>query len=105
MTGENTQYQQTINSLRAELAEYRNRMELMVSERNQQSGVYSLRAELAEYRNRMELMVSERNQQGDDDTLSAEQVEYNKKIITIIPKNIHNEHTIESHEDEIVKYK
>ena len=47
------QYEQNINSLRAEIVEYRNRMELMISERNQQSGVDSLRAELAEHSNRV----------------------------------------------------
>src|SRR5438094_10312766 len=94
------QYEQNINSLRAEIVEYRNRMELMLSERNQQSGVDSLRAELAEYksklntinpkimqyeqninslraeiveyRNRMELMVSEKNQQSGVNSLTTE---------------------------------
>ncbi len=44
------QFQILFNSLRAELAEYKNKVELLSSERNQQNSIDVLRAELAEYR-------------------------------------------------------
>ena len=87
MAGEITQYQQTINSLRAELAEYRNRMELMVSERNQQSGVDSLRAELVEHRNRVSTTLS-RDVPKDEDfsSLRAEISRLKRNLDLIISK-------------------
>src|SRR5207247_11351657 len=81
------QYKQNINSLRAEIVEYRNRMELMVSERNQQSGVDSLRAELAEHRNRVSTTLS-RDVPKDEDfsSLGAEISRLKRNLDLIISK-------------------
>jgi len=81
------QYEQNINSLRAEIVEYRNRMELMVSERNQQSGVDSLRAELAEHRNRVSTTLS-RDVPKDEDfsSLGAEISRLKRNLDLIISK-------------------
>src|SRR2546426_181052 len=81
------QYEQNINSLRAEIVEYRNRMELMVSERNQQSGVDSLRAELAEHRNRISTTLS-RDVPKDEDfsSLGAEISRLKRNLDLIISK-------------------
>ena len=72
------QFQILINSLRTELAEYKNKVELLSSERNQQNSIDALRAELAEYKNKVELLSSERNQQNSIDALRAELAEYRK---------------------------
>src|SRR5207249_2948757 len=81
------QYEQNINSLRTEIVEYRNRMELMVSERNQQSGVDSLRAELAEHRNRVSTTLS-RDVPKDEDfsSLGAEISRLKRNLDLIISK-------------------
>src|SRR2546425_11080574 len=76
------QYEQNINSLRAEIVEYRNRQpQGMTGEITQyQQTIHSLRAELAEYRNRMELMVSERNQQDGGESVRAELAAYRNRM-------------------------
>src|SRR5439155_2933413 len=101
------QYEQNINSLRAEIVEYRNRQpQGMAGEITQyQQTINSLRAELAEYRNRMELMVSERNQQSGVDSLRAELAEYKSKLNTINPKIMQYEQNINSLRAEIVEYR
>jgi len=81
------QYEQNINSLRAEVVEYRNRMELMVSERNQQSSVDSLRAELAEHRNRVSATRSRDVPKGEDfSSLGAEISRLKRNLDLIVSK-------------------
>jgi len=127
------QYQQIIKSLGTELAEYKNKMELMASEKNQQGNVDSLKAEiteyksklnaiqpemiqyqqiikslgteLAEYKNKMELMASEKNQQGNVDSLKAEITEYKSKFNAIQPEMIQYQQIIKSLGTELAEYK
>ena len=101
------QYEQNINSLRAEIVEYRNRQpQGMAGEITQyQQTINSLRAELAEYRNRMELMVSERNQQSGVDSLRAELVEHRNRVSTTLSRDVPKDEDFSSLRAEISRLK
>ncbi|MDE1844115.1 MAG: hypothetical protein KGI10_02160, partial [Thaumarchaeota archaeon] len=70
---------------------------------NQQNQIDSLKAELAEYRNKMELLSSERNQQNQIDSLKAELAEYKK--IRSQPIDIQYENTVKLLNAEISRLK
>ena len=101
------QYEQNINSLRAEIVEYRNRQpQGMAGEITQyQQTINSLRSELAEYRNRMELMVSERNQQSGVDSLRAELAEHRNRVSTTLSRDVPKEEDFSSLGAEISRLK
>jgi len=100
------QYEQNINSLRAEIVEYRNRQpQGMAGEITQyQQTINSLRAELAEYRNRMVLMVSERNQQSGVDSLRAELAEYRNRMELMVSER-NQQSGVDSLRAELAEYK
>ena len=101
------QYEQNINSLRAEIVEYRNRQpQGMAGEITQyQQTINSLRAELAEYRNRMVLMVSERNQQSGVDSLRAELAEHRNRVSTTLSRDVPKDEDFSSLGAEISRLK
>src|SRR2546425_498322 len=106
LTRENIIYQQIINSLRAELAEYKSKLntinpKIMQYEQN----INSLRAEIVEYRNRMELMVSERNQQSGVDSLRAELAEHRNRVSTTLSRDVPKDEDFSSLGAEISRLK
>src|SRR5438445_285453 len=72
------QYQQIINSLRAEISEYKSKMGSILPEitRYHQT-INSLKKEISEYKNKLDTMISERAQQENIDLLRAEIANYN----------------------------
>ena len=101
------QYEQAINSLRAELAEYKHRQPQDTTNEisHYLQMINSLRAELAEYKNRMELMVSERNQQNSVDLPQAELREYKNRLSATLPHEVWEEEDISSLRAEISRLK
>src|SRR5437879_8826056 len=99
------QYQQIIKSLGTELAEYKNKMELMASEKNQQSNVDSLKAEITEYKSKFNAIQPEIIQyQQIIKSLGTELAEY-KNRFSFAPQGVRKEDDISSLRAEISRLK
>ena len=66
------QYQQIIKSLGTELAEYKNKMELMASEKNQRNSFDSQGVKMTEYKNRFSFAPQGVRKEADISSLRAE---------------------------------
>ena len=99
------QYQQIIKSLGTELAEYKNKMELMASEKNQQGNVDSLKAEITEYKSKFNAIQPEMIQyQQIIKSLGTELAEYKNKF-SFVPQGVRKEEDISSLRAEISRLK
>ena len=99
------QYQQIIKSLGTELAEYKNKMELMASEKNQQGNVDSLKAEITEYKSKFNAIQPEIIQyQQIIKSLGTELAEY-KNRFSFAPQGVRKEDDISSLRAEISRLK
>ena len=99
------QYQQIIKSLGTELAEYKNKMELMASEKNQQGNVDSLKAEIMEYKSKLNAIQPEMIQyQQIIKSLGTELAEY-KNRFSFTPQGVRKEEDISSLRAEISRLK
>ena len=99
------QYQQIIKSLGTELAEYKNKMELMASEKNQQGNVDSLKAEITEYKSKFNAIQPEMIQyQQIIKSLGTELAEY-KNRFSFVPQGVRKEEDISSLRAEISRLK
>jgi len=99
------QYQQIIKSLGTELAEYKNKMELMASEKNQQSNVDSLKAEIVEYKSKFNAIQPEMIQyQQIIKSLGTELAEYKNKF-SFASQGVRKEDDISSLRAEISRLK
>ena len=99
------QYQQIIKSLGTELAEYKNKMELMASEKNQQGNVDSLKAEITEYKSKFNAIQPEIIQyQQIIKSLGTELAEYKNKF-SFASQGVRKEDDISSLRAEISRLK
>src|SRR5437667_88905 len=70
------QYQRIIGLLRAEVAEYNNKLENTLSQNTQyQQGIDSLKVEIAQYKSKLDSVISEIAQQKNTDLITNETVE------------------------------
>ena len=101
------QYEQAINSLKSELVEYKYRQPQGATNEIPPylQMINSLRTELAEYKNKMELMASERNQQSNVDLLRADLREHENRSSATLPHEIWEEDDISSLRAEISRLK
>jgi hypothetical protein len=102
-----SRYEQTIHSLKEDLAEYKSRQSqtpLEVIPQYQQA-IISLREELAEYKSKLDLMISERNQQSNMDMLREELAEYKSKRNVMQPEVVQSDQAIDSLRKEVSRLK
>src|SRR2546422_395644 len=61
------QYQQIIDSLRAEIAEYKNKLDNTLSQTTKyQQGIDSLKVEIAQYKSKLDTVILQRTQKNTD---------------------------------------
>ena len=99
------QCEEAINSLKAELSDYKSMLDSIRPEIIQyQKAINLLRAELAEYKNGMELMASEKNQRNSFDSQGVKMTEY-KNRFSFAPQGVRKEDDISSLRAEISRLK
>ena len=100
------QYQQVITSVRAEIAEYQSRLANITSQNTQyQQIIDSLRAEIYEYKSKLDTVISEQAKYKDID-LPSKEIEYNNDSPSTLPyEDIEDEQTLQSLSVHIAKLK
>jgi predicted RNase H-like nuclease (RuvC/YqgF family) len=100
------QYDKIITSLKSELAQHRNEKPQAMSSEVllYQQSINSLRIELAEYKNKVEILSAERNQQNSIDVLRAELAEYKNKV-EILSAERNQQNSIDVLRAELAEYK
>ena len=100
------QYQQVITSVKAEIAQYQSKIADITSQNTQyQQIIDSLRAEIYEYQSKSETVISEQPQDKNMD-LPSEEIEYNNDSPhTLSHDDIQDEQTLQSLSVHIAKLK
>src|SRR5437870_2792480 len=100
------QYQQIIGSLRAEIAEYNNRLDNTLSDNIQyQQGIDSLKVEIAQYKSKLDTVISEIAQQKNADLITNEAVECKNTPVQASSGVVQNERILHSLSTDIAKLK
>jgi len=76
-------YWQIIDSLRAELIQYKSKLDAMTAERSRQDNVDLLRQEVIQYKSKLDTMTAERSRQDNVDLLRQEVIQYKSKLDTM----------------------
>ncbi len=78
-------YWQIIDSLRAELAQYKSQFDAMIAERARQNSVDLLREEVAQYKRKFDAMIAERSRQNNVDLPRKEMTEFENSWPRTLP--------------------
>src|SRR5437867_5627232 len=78
-------YWQIIDSLRAELIQYKSKLDAMTAERSRQDNVDLLRQEVIQYKSKLDTMTAERSKQDNVDLLKREIAEFKNSVPRTLP--------------------